>query len=410
MDRVAHTAGCSIYCGDEIDAAADRSRLSNDVLSARPRGRFHRIARLTRDVRNARFGDWLPRTCVVTGTERDSGEPMAIQIIGTLRVVDFCASAILGSNKYEYADLTPDLAERADVLVSDHPFARPMLRWRRSFRAPPWVRQELPISRCWTDSLGRLRSSLRKEIRRLLRRHQYSIQLSTGQPAIRDYYSDLHIPYVVERFGNSAIYTSEKAFLDQCEHMTRVDLLHDQSVVAASLVECKHSRLAIRSNSMRLGKSELRGRADVLDYFCLLIAHLHGCRVLDFGLSRAHLDNGSFRYKAKWGAVLAPAGLIKAPICITPLRRTDATLAFLRRNYFLQHAHDRYTVRVLFDGQSNLDELRNLAARHAATGLSAVELAYDPRSEPPDFGTESGLASHRIADVRDPFSVVRVAP
>jgi multiple sugar transport system ATP-binding protein len=117
------------------------------------------------------------------------------------------------------------------------------------------------------------------------------------------------------------------------------------AVVASNLLEQQGDALLIKRHALAPGREELRGRADVLDYFSLLSAQLIGATVLDFGLSRPHLDDGVFRYKSKWGCRVLPVNGLKADICIIPQRRTEACLAFLRRNHFLQRRGDSLVVR-----------------------------------------------------------------
>lgn len=335
MIPVSQTAGCSIYCGDDITQADANSQLADDTLAEKTASRFGRAAHLFRDARNARYREWLPRACLVTGTEHESGESLTIGFSGTLRVVDFCSETIFGGSDYERATKNVSSARHADIIISDHPFAFPLMRRRCQLRTPPWVRQQLLLAESWSGTLDNLPSKQRQEIRRILRRHRYLISLSRGRSAIRDYYRHLHAPYLTRRYDEAVILPSESAFLSQNEHMTRIDLLHGNDIVAASLIELRGSTLGIRASSMRADISDLPGRADALDYFSLLLAQLRGCTVLDFGLSRAHLDNGSFRYKSKWGAIPSLIGGFKADICISPVTRSAATLAFLRRNRFL---------------------------------------------------------------------------
>lgn len=406
MNRIAKTAGCSIYCGDQLTLAAERSYISDDMNMVLQPSRFAGISRVLTDFRNARYREAIPRSCVVTGTERDSGYPVTIQVAGTLRVTDFCANAIFGNRDYQCAPSSLARIHGVDIVVSDHPLANPWLRNQRSMRVPTWVRQQLPIAANWAATLANLPSSLRKEIGRILRRHQYLVKISSGRSAIHDYYRELHEPYLTKRFGRNTILSSEEAFVGQCQHMVRLDLIHRNSVVAASLLELQESKLAIRNSSMHPGAKESQGCSDALDYFALLIGQLLDLKTLDFGLSRPHLEDGPFRYKAKWGTILSPAGGLKSDIRIMPLKRTEATLAFLRRNYFLQNAGDGFFVRVLYDERAALDGPEQVAALRRAAGLTNIELAYSAGQAQPQVPPDSGLSLHPISDPKEPLGAI----
>ncbi len=378
MAKVAHTAGCEIYCGDDLMQAAASSRVARDLFDTRKSMRMPGVARVISDLRNAELRTLLPRACVVSGTERDSGRPITIGFTGTLRVVGFCAPLIIGNDRFERTATNAETASRADILVSDHALAGSRQRRAARIRLPTWVRQALPIREDWATALARLPSGLRQELRRFLRRYGYTVAVSSGPSALRSYYRDLHVPYLSKRFGDDTILASERAFLTQYAHMTRLDLLYEDRVVAASLLELRGPCLAIRASSMAPDNPTLSGRADVLDYFSMLIAKSLDCNRLDFGLSRPHLENGSFRYKAKWCSSLSAAGGLKTEIRILPRTRTDATLAFLRRNYFLQRGVDRYFVRVLRDREDGDGAFSRLTNMGRASGQYDVLYTDDP--------------------------------
>ena len=373
MEDVAKSSGSEIYCGDELQHALERSSISNNILVDERRTRFELISHIARDLRNSSLRELLPRAYLVTGIERDSGDEMTLGFHGTSRIADFWANHMLGGSSFERTRVAAPRAAKADVLVSDHVLASPFQRRGARIRIPAWVRQKMSVARDWAATLSQLRRGQRQEIGRFLRRHRYSIDLSTGRDAMRSYYRDLHRPYLAGRFGDSMITASEDGFVDQFQYMTRLDLIADGEVVAASVLERRASNLMIRASSMQLSRPELHGRADTLDYFSLLIAQLLGCTILDFGLSRPHLDNGSLQYKAKWGAKLSPTGDLKADVCVIPRKENEATLAFLRRNYFLQHDGRDFFVRVLADQENEKRRIDKLMSRFRPIGLARVE-------------------------------------
>lgn len=317
LDSVEHAPGYTIDCSDRLENAVVNSRLLDNLVIRPRRIRFDRLSHVTRDLRNVNLRELVPRANLVSGVERDSGEALTIGFYGALRVLDFCAGHIFASETFERTSVSSAVAASADILVSDHVLASPLKRSRAGIRVPPWVRQQMPIAADWSSNLARLPASLRQELRRHLRRQRFRVGLSIGQDAIRSYFRDLHVPYLTDRFRDNAILVSEAAFVDQCRNMTRLDLIHEEAIVAASLLELCGSRLIIRASSMVQSAAATQGRADTLDYFALLIGQLLGCDCLDFGLSRPHLDNGSFRYKSKWCTQLSPAGGFKADICLS---------------------------------------------------------------------------------------------
>ena len=410
MNYTVKTSGSTIYCGDQLEIAAETSQLRRDVLTPRSRTTFTHLGNLIRDARNANYKDWVPTATLIKGVEHDSAKDLRILVVGAKRAVEYYATMILGQNEFEHTGSTIAARNNVDIIVSDHPLAMPALRQRPCFRSRPWIRQCLRLGSDWDETLARLSPKLRSEVRRILRRYKFSINMSKGSATISDYYRTLHAPYVSKRFGRSAILGPEAAFVGQFDHLTRIDLLYKHRVVAASLVELQGAQLAIRSCSMDCSMDEISGRADALDYFCLLVAHLRGCTTLDFGISRPHLENGHLNYKAKWGAVFVPLDGFKADVCMTPVRRNEATLSFLRRNYFVQQDNRGHFVRVYFDAASCVEELAGLALKYHSAGLDRIELAADPHFYTPALKLENKhLVVSPIALSGDPLSLIRTS-
>jgi hypothetical protein len=304
---------------------------------------------------------------------------------GALRTVEFCASAIFGSTAYETRTPSDALKRGADIRVTDHLIYGLRADKPCGIRSPQWVRQELLLGPSWEETLASLRTHLRKEISRLLRKYGYRISTASGQACIDAFRRDFLLPNLNERYGSAAIVAADDAFMRECRDMTRLNLHHEDSIVAASLVEIEGTRLMIRKSAVKPGLKSLRGRSDILDYYCLLLAQLAGCRTLDFGLSRPHLEDGTLRYKSKWGTRIVPAGGLKARIRIDPLRFTAATRAFLRRSYFLQRDAQGFVVRILYDDASRPDAVNRLQDLAEIGGPLRSELLCPAGATPPDL-------------------------
>ncbi len=371
-----------LFNGDDLETAAAMSLVAATRRSTVRVPGFGAVGQLLDDIANVRPGDLLPKRLIVSGVERDSGEPLSMLFSGPLRTLDHCARAIFGSGAYEEQVVEGRARPATDVAVSIRRFDGLAASRPPGIRAPQWVRQELDLQESWPATIASLPKKLRKEIARMLRRHGYRAALSSGPDAIARFKTELLNPGLQGRFGRGAIVAADDRFVKQCRGMFRLDLEHENTLVAANLLEYRSRRLTIRKSASKPGMEELRGRADVLDYFCLLTAQLLGCRTLDFGLSRPHLEDGSFRYKAKWGTRIVPVGGLKADMRIAPRRYTAAVRAFLRRAYFLQRAERGFAVRVLCDADSPPTANWRLWRLADIDGIERVELLHERHAPP----------------------------
>ena len=144
------------------------------------------------------------------------------------------------------------------------------------------------------------------------------------------------------------------------------------------------------SRSALSPQPSLRYRSDLLDYFCFLLAQLTGMRRLDFGVSRAHLEDGVFLYKAKWRSRLGPSGPLKNSIHIRPVSRSAATLGFLQRNGFIERRAGGYAVRCLRERAPSGDEALRLSELATRVGLDALIVGY--RDADPPLGPTAAAA------------------
>ncbi len=407
MTLIVETGGCLVYCGDDLSLAAANSEVSAKSPLRRTRRTPDALSRLLSDARNVRWRELVPRACVIRAPERDSGEILTVGFSGSLRIVDAFAAGVFGHGDYDAEPARLSAIHGVDILISDHALADLPTRFSRPcIRIPPWVRQERPIAADWTETLAGLSSKLRSELRRWIRRQGYTVAISAGDAAIRDYYRELHRPYLSGRFGDAAIVAPESAFVRQRRDALRLDLLRNRSPVAASLLEVHQQRLAIRSSAMHPDAPPLPGRADVLDYFSLLMGQLLDCRTLDFGLSRPHLDNGAFRYKTKWGArPQAVGGLLKADVRVYPLERTEATLAFLRRNRFLQRGEEGLVLRMLYDRAAACRDEDLPEPLGRLTRPAGVERVYDPDELPAPKAETPGVVYRPLRGANDPYRI-----
>ncbi len=391
-----------LYSGADITNALANSRVDLAAAIRGTFGRFELVANFASELRNAQL---IPRHCVVTGRERDSGEAMKILFSGSLGVTNLWAREIFGNSEFTSREVRSAANLGSDIVVTDHPWARPWLRRKNSIRIPKWIRQELPVASTWDETVSALPKKLRSDIARLLRKFEYRLSLDQRTDALSDFYRELHLPYVQARFGKDALAVDEATFLRETRNATRLNLIHENAIVAASLVKRDGEKLLILRSSMKTGAEWLKGRSDVLDYFCLLLAQLLGCTIMDFGRSRPHILDGALRYKAKWQTRIVPSGGAEPVTCISPIKRTAATLAFLRRNYFIQQTNSTSFVRILYDNDSAADTIARLEEMTKNLGLKQVQLACRKDAEVSDPSTPlpSNFRIQRLCDPRDPI-------
>ena len=402
MNEVLTIADADLYSGPDIENAFLRSSLGR--VSSETEG-VSRLAPLSLHYGSLRRARLRPRHCLVRGRERDSNETMSIRFSGLLRMARRRAGEILGTSQFELVELPARRLPACDLVVTDHPWTNRRLHSARPMHLPKWIRQELQIGASWEETLAHMPAKLHNKLVRLLRRYRYTAAFDGGFQARREFYRRLLVPYTDMRFGDESLLPDERVFLHETRGSTRIDLLHDGEVVGTSLVDIEPPRIAIVRTALPVGTDGLRGRFEILDFFCLLLAQLTGCGVLDFGRSFPHAEDGALRYKAKWGTRIVHPGGREPPTCISVVQPSAAALAFLRRNYFVQRTAAGLGLRVLADAGSDQGCIDRLQRLTRSVALPRVELAHSPGAAESlsRLVVPPGIRLTPIVDSRDPL-------
>lgn len=278
--------GVDLYSGDDLAAAAELSRFDVDFAARSGTGS---VARLWRDLKGARLRDFLPRTKWVAAAADCADRDLTVQFRGSLRMLPYCSDVFFGPDNWQTTTAADAASSGPDLIVSDQPwFTRPG-QPLVTVSTPPWVRLELGVAASWDATLAALPSVQVKRIGRFLRRFGYSASVRSGDSTLRQFYREFYLPELRRRFGDTAIIESERDFLAANRFSLRLDLTARDTVIASNILAPGSSRLAIARGARNPQAGDFKGQTDTLDYFTLLIAQLAGFKVLDFGLSRAHL-------------------------------------------------------------------------------------------------------------------------
>lgn len=383
-----------LYTGPDVENAAAKSSLAalpwQQRVSPRPRLPLA-IDSLVVDALNTPAIRFFPAAALATGTECTSGTTMRILFQGQLRSVEFCAEHILGTTDFEIVPLSSPTDRHYDAVVTDHPLLdRGLFGRKPALSIPQWVRQRCSLGDSWQQTVANIQVPLRKRVARSLGKHRFTVHLRPAALAANDFYHALYLPYLKRRFGSAAIVTSERAFMREAHDGLLLELRLDRQLLGASLVRAHGDTLYLGKSALSLHQA-ISHVFDLLDYFCFLLAQLAGCRHLDFGVSRPHIEDGTFVNKTKWRPQLIPAGRLKPTIRIRLANRSPATWGFLARNGFIERRADAFIVQRLYGehvpSTEEATELRRLAAR---SGLDALIIACATDDPPQAF---AGVAS-----------------
>lgn len=295
-------------------------------------------------------------------------------------VFDHCDETVVGSAS-SLRDLqarVTDLAATANFVFGDGIGGKPITdAGLNILTLPAWVKQRLRVQPDWESQLKRMRRGTRQEVARVLRRQGYKSRLTKDGSDFESFYSNLYKPYATRRFSQGVLLVDRQRFMAECRRGIVLQLVHQESVLGASLLRRVGNSLAIVWSALdpQAEPGHLRGATDALDYFSMLYAQLKGCRWLDFGPSRPDLYDGALRYKSKWGAEVT-AGLVpQLAIQVAFGGRHSAESDVLRRHAFVVRSRDGLVAVAFVDGDADKDALRSKVAAMIVPGIDRYRIS-----------------------------------
>jgi hypothetical protein len=370
--------GTEIHGGIDLDHAYSSCRLTSGTIPVRMSPWTHvagAIGEFLTDAGNAEMSRLFVQRRVVTGTERASGAAMSVLFKGRVKTLGFAARHIFGADDFVRSEASLIRPRDCDVLVTDYPLIGGGGRAHQSaICVPHWLRQSIRVHETWSETVEHLPASLRKELRRYLRKRDYRARIVSSMVAKREFYERQLNPYIKERFGTGAVIPNRRTYEAEAEASVLFELRAQGEFLGASLLKRDGDTLFVGRTAFSPSGAT---PCEVLDFFCLVLAQRLGCRYMDLGLTRPNLEDGVLLYKSKWRPQLVPAGALKSMIRIYPLRATAATMGFLSRNGFIERRSGRFVVRRLsMAGEPVSAALGGISELAERTGLDEMVVAF----------------------------------
>lgn len=243
------------------------------------------------------------------------------------------------------------------VLIMINKFFTRFLIKQGYFIIPEWVSQKLDISKPLEETRRNLSGNSKEYIRKIkarIRKLGLSYEISYSMEMLEYFYRNIYVPFTLERHGKLAellpLSHMERAFRRGGLLMVKEDDVCIGGVLfIIARGETFHIfRWGIASGDEEYLKKDVGG---VLYYFSIMWAKQQGYKKVDFGGSRAFLNDGTYRYKKKWGAEVSDNKWLTSTFGLKLLNLNDGVRDFLYGNPFI-FINDRI-LRVLIFVQQN---------------------------------------------------------
>jgi len=324
---------------------------------------------------------------LVSGLERHSGAPLRTLYFGSGNHLPYLLGLLYDDHRVieEHGPLEAWQARRwlaghsgaADLVVADLPWPYQQLLSNRGFLASPaWVDQKLVLPGQWDAVFECLRTSARGEDLRKIRRHGLTYRIVRDEQAIRRFYSDMYVPHVTKRFGDSA-YVEPEWKIQYCAATgALMEILKEGEIVAGQVLFADRDSLQFLwagTSGGELG-AHSKGVFPALFYYGILYAFERGYRSVDYCGSRPLLSDGILQLKRRWGGAVHD-GWSRDTLFFRPTRLNPGTRGFLARCPLIVRS-GRDLVGKVFHGNEAISaaEVERAGQLYATGGLRAVRL------------------------------------
>ena len=360
------------------------------------KGMLYRLLRAIAPLRAAvRFvrkhvSRYRPQAWRLEGRERVSGAPLVIVFAGQLENKNYLAHLAFADSPAEralgarwlWALLPPKEKRKSDGvdvrIVELYESQRRRLGKRFQFFAPIWIGGEVDLQRAVAR---RQRSKKARYFLRQLQKNETTYEVTRDPKAFEDFYSNMYLPYIRNRFGDRAFPMSHEDMVGKLGSSELFFLTVNGERVAGDILLYEDNGVRAWSTGVKDGDpSHVKaGAMRALDYLRTQYLTERGYKALHMGGSRPFLLDGVLRHKREIRVRLSNHA--ERYFSLSPTAGAAGAAAFVANNPFIYESQGTYRGALFIEPDSTLspERLRQLHDEYHMDGLAGLSL-FDARA------------------------------
>ena len=304
---------------------------------------FHSCQRWFRKHLDAIF----PSMVLYEGHEPNSQEPLSFVYSGDIHEMhnyfdhfmlnDGFTKRALGRRFFwrVIPEIKRDFPSCGFLIMEQSTLTIPFLQGKPGFPIPVWVTTEIDIGPAMPELFARQRS----DIERLIRKNRLSVEMTKDPQCFKDFYYNMFVPYVTQRYTDTAMIVSYEGFLKTVPTSEMLLIKKDDKTIAGAVVEFRDRkppmlcRLGIVDSNLEYVRF---GAIGAIYYFLVQELKKRGYNLVDTGNTRPLLSDGLTRYKQALGARPCQKNFQQhSCIKFMVLQNSEGVRGFLTHNPFL---------------------------------------------------------------------------
>ena len=331
--------------------------------------------------------------CLLHGKEKHSKKNLTIIFIGNDGKGLSYLSNILFSDKPKMKKIgktnicnlnkgLDDYSSNVDaVFINVDRFYNRFLQKHGFVVIPEWVSMTLDVSGSIDEIYKKFNKKGRQDFRKV-EKNGYSYEFSTDLEKLNFFYHKMYLPYAYQRYGK----------LTNCENFSSIRHLFEvgklmlikdgDEYVYGSIISQDNKDTARVACSGRILKENVyldRDLGTASKCLSILWAKENDVKLLDFGPSRAFLNDGVLQHKRKWGMTVNKSRNSFADVFgFKPCNDSRGIQSFLVNNPFIymDKNHFKALVFVPENYQPTPDEIQHFKKVYFLPGLSELIIAF----------------------------------
>ncbi|MBN1928558.1 MAG: hypothetical protein JW764_03360 [Chlorobiaceae bacterium] len=225
---------------------------------------------------------------------------------------------------------------------------------KNHFSIPVWVSTTTALP------LDKLSESVKSDLRKI-RKNRLAYRVTISIDEVKTFYYDMLVPYMQVRHDKKILPVKLSAIIEKVEKGECELLLvksGEQAVGGVLIIREKGGRAVLWRNGLIGGDLDYwkTGVIAATYYFSLEYLQGLGYDAVDFGYSRAFINDGVLNYKKKWGVSIKSK--YRNHLLLIPVSLTDGAFGFFRSNPFIYHEKNDSLAVACFSGQDAKEKIR----------------------------------------------------
>ena len=334
------------------------------------------------------FSSLISPKYIISGTERNGSNKIKIMCCGGKQQFYYGLSLIFEGDYevkkvgncsiFRLNKLLKNIPDDIDlVFLSTDRFFSDLLSKKVDFVIPEWVGMELDTSKSFSQIKSRFSNGALKDVK-MIEKYGYTYEITDDNEKLEFFYNRMFLPFILDKFSEE----TPQSYLEYIKILIRrknIKLLlvkDGDKYVAGGLIRAEKDKVVLPSMGILDAKSEyLRNYASsALFYFHILNSVKAGIKNINYGNTRAFLNDGSFQYKKKWGMAVIKSKFKFNVVGLKILNFNNSVLSYLENNSFIFVQRDKFKIFSYFNKNSpvTFKDIKQICRSYYCSGFEEI--------------------------------------